>query len=74
VNLNQRIYRKITNHLRDKSGTSSWDFRTLNQVYPQICAKLIEIILKEKKILLATRYEIMQCYVPMRIDIYESRG
>ena len=68
MNLNQRIYRKITNHLIDKSGTSSWDFRTLNQVHPQICAKLIEIVLKENTFLLATRYEIMQCYVPMTIE------
>ena len=68
MNLNTRIYLKIVNHLRDKGGASAWDFRTLNLVYPQLCAKLIEILQHEQGF---TREQLMKNYVPMKI---ESRG
>ena len=44
---NKRLYAKIMRHLEQTSGTSFWDFRTLNLSHPQLAAILYRILTKE---------------------------
>ena len=59
----QRLYQKIIRHL----GNTTWDFRTLHQLHPQLCDRLIAILSTE---LGYTRSELMKCYVPKNIYAY----
>ena len=59
----KRLYQKIIRYL----GNTTWDFRTLHQVYPQLCDRLIAILSTE---LGYTRSELMKFYVPKNIYAY----
>ena len=42
--MNARLYARIMKHLEKTTGTSSWDFRTLNQAHPQLAGYLFGIL------------------------------
>ena len=68
----QRMYSKIIDYLRDRTGTTHWDFRTLNQAHPQLCAKLMDLLVAQwGSDLQLDRDALMRRYVPR--SIYQGR-
>ena len=63
---NKKLYKKITKHIRKRYGSFGlWDFPTMHIIYPDLCSKLIEIIMKEYPEF--TEKQVRKFYVPYTI-------
>ena len=63
---NQRLYKKIMDHINKRTNCSTWDFRTLNICYPHLAQQIL-ILLKNYYGHKYSYSDIKNSYIPQNI-------
>jgi hypothetical protein len=65
-----RLYAKIMSHMERRTGTTSWDFRTLRQSSPHLSAELERIVVDCEGVPASCKADLGKHYVPYRVWDY----